>query len=100
MPERNRRQLMLSPSVVQAVAQGRFHIHVASHVGEGMTLLSGLPFGELGADGYPAGSLLGRVQETLQRYRQACQALVNGHPARRAGAERAGPGVRPKGQRP
>ena len=31
MPARNRRHLMLDPRVVEAVSQGRFHIHAADH---------------------------------------------------------------------
>jgi predicted ATP-dependent protease len=79
MPARNRRHLMLDERVVQAVDQGRFHIHVASTVAEGMTLLCGLPWGELGPMGYPPGSLLGRVQARLRRYRQAFDAIVAHH---------------------
>lgn len=83
MPERNRRHLMLSLPVVEAVAQGRFHIHVAAHVGEGMALLCGLPFGELGKKGYAPASLLGRVQHTLTAFRAACQAVAEGAPSKR-----------------
>ena len=74
MPARNRRHLMLHERVIEAVAQGRFHIHVASTVAEGMALLCGLHWGELGPGGYPAASLLGRVQARLRRYRQALDA--------------------------
>jgi predicted ATP-dependent protease len=74
IPRRNRRHLMLDPRVVAAVAQGRFHIWTAELASEGMELLTGLPFGELGAGGYPADSVLGRAQKTLQDYRKACQA--------------------------
>ena len=83
MPVRNQRHLMLSAPVREAVAQGRFHIHVVSHVGDGMALLSGLPFGALGRAGYPAHTLLGRVQATLKSYRLACDALQHEHPRRR-----------------
>jgi len=79
VPARNRRHLMLGEQVVEAVARGRFHIHVASTVAEGMTLLSGLSWGELGPGGYPAGSLLGRVQARLHRLRQALDA-TGAHP--------------------
>lgn len=78
MPSRNQRHLMLSAPVVQAVAQGRFHIHVAESVSQGMALLCGLPFGELGAQGYAPATLLGRVQETLRAYRLACEAIDSG----------------------
>ena len=74
MPDRNRRHLMLNECVVEAVARGRFHIHVARTVAEGMTLLCGLPWGEPGPGAYPPGSLLARVQARLRRYRQAVDA--------------------------
>lgn len=82
MPTRNLRHLMLSSSVVQAVAQGRFHVHAVASVADGMTLLCGLPFGELGVDGYAPNTLLGRVQATLKAYRAACEA-IDGRHARR-----------------
>ncbi|MFN4360678.1 MAG: Lon protease family protein [Hylemonella sp.] len=74
IPRRNRRHLMLAPQVVQAVAQGRFQIWTAETAGEGMTLLSGLTYGEPGPGGYAADTLLGRAQRTLLDYRKACQA--------------------------
>jgi predicted ATP-dependent protease len=77
MPARNRRHLMLAPHVVQAVAQGRFHIHVADQVGDGLSLLTGLPYGQWGPGGYAPGSVLGRVQITLQRFRHACELLAS-----------------------
>ena len=89
MHERNRRHLMLSLPVVEAVAQGRFHIHVASSAGEGMALLSGLPFGDLGSEGYPANTLLGRVQSTLKAYRLACEAVGYARSRRRTSKTRA-----------
>ena len=81
IPERNRRHLMLEPAVVNAVAQGRFHIHTARHVGEGLELMtgvaSGLPAAELALgealESYPPDSVLGRAEQTLRAYRRACQ---------------------------
>ncbi|MEN9889141.1 MAG: Lon protease [Pseudomonadota bacterium] len=75
MPTRNLRHLMLDEAVVQAVAQGRFHIHAASTVAQGMALLTGLPWGERGPHGYPEGSVLGRAQTRLRRYRHALDRL-------------------------
>ena len=73
MPARNRRHLMLQPEVVQAVEEGRFHIYCTDHVSAGMALLSGADFGSPGASGdYPADSVLGRAQKTLQQFREAC----------------------------
>lgn len=74
IPRRNRRHLMLEPHVLEAVAQGRFHIWTADSAGEGMELLTGQPFGALEVNGYSAASVLGRAQKTLQDYRKACQA--------------------------
>jgi predicted ATP-dependent protease len=75
MPARNLRHLMLDDALVQAVAQGRFHIHTAHTVAEGMTLLTGLPFGDEAAAAYGADTVLGRAQKKLLTFRQACMAL-------------------------
>jgi predicted ATP-dependent protease len=83
MPARNRRHLMLAPRVVQAVARGQFHIHVADQVGEGMSLLTGFPYGLWGPGGYAVGSVLARVQTTLQRFRHACELLASHRSKRR-----------------
>jgi predicted ATP-dependent protease len=75
IPARNRRHLMLEPRVVEAVALGRFHIHTAAHVSEGIELLTGHPAGELNAAGhYPHDSVLGHAQDALLAFRRACQA--------------------------
>lgn len=73
IPRRNRRNLMLSREVVEAVAQGRFHVHTAETVGEGMARLTGHPYGERREHGYPADSVLGRAQAMLLEYRRACE---------------------------
>ncbi|MDP1899982.1 MAG: AAA family ATPase [Rubrivivax sp.] len=74
IPHRNRRDLMLAPRLVEAVSQGRFHIYTADRVSDGMELLTHASFGTLGAQGYPADTVLGRAQRTLQDYRRACEA--------------------------
>ncbi|MDO9164955.1 MAG: ATP-dependent protease, partial [Rhodoferax sp.] len=78
LPQRNLRHLMLDRAVVDAVAQGRFHIHTASHVGEGLALLSGMVSGitDDAAGPYPIDSLLGRCEQTLKAYREACRQAV------------------------
>lgn len=81
IPARNRRHLMLAPAVLDAVAQGRFHIHTADHAGEGLALLAGCAYGELGPGGYAADSVLGRAERTLQGFRRACQAVAAPRPA-------------------
>lgn len=77
IPSRNRRHLMLDHDVTEAVRQGQFHIYTAEHISDGMTLLSGQPFGAAphegtGPDGYPEQSVLGRAEATLQAFRRAC----------------------------
>jgi predicted ATP-dependent protease len=72
IPARNRRHLMLARDVVDAVAQGLFHVYTLDHVGTGMELLTGLPFGSADEKGdYPPGSVLGHAQKTLLAYRRA-----------------------------
>lgn len=73
IPHRNRRHLMLSPRVVDAVSQGRFHVYTADMAGDGMELLTGRNFGTLSAGSYPADTVLGCAQRTLHAYREACQ---------------------------
>ncbi|MFO7543268.1 MAG: ATP-binding protein [Thiobacillus sp.] len=74
IPARNRRHLMLEPRVVEAVARGMFHVHMAEHVSEGIELLTGTPAGELNAAGhYPQDSVLGHAQDALLAFRRACQ---------------------------
>jgi predicted ATP-dependent protease len=74
IPHRNRRNLMLESKVVEAVANGLFHIYTVDHVNEGIELLTGLSTGMANAAGnYPRGSVLGHAQKTLQVYRRACQ---------------------------
>jgi predicted ATP-dependent protease len=85
IPYRNRRHLMLANKVVEAVSKGLFHIYTAEHVSEGLELLTGLNTGKTDNVGlYPADSVLGRAQTTLQAYRIACQeAAGDRKPARR-----------------
>ena len=98
IPYRNRRHLMLSPRVVEAVAHGRFHVYTSDVAGDGMELLTGQRFGTLAASGYPADTVLGRAQRALQAYRRACE--TSGPPRRTsdwplgAGPRRMKPGRR------
>ena len=73
IPSRNRHHLMLSQEVVDAVAQGQFHIYTAEHASEGAELLMGVPFGkDLKGGTYETGSVLALSDKTLQAYRRAC----------------------------
>jgi predicted ATP-dependent protease len=84
IPARNRRHLMLAPQVVDAVARGRFHIHAAERVTEGLELLAGVPAGEPGGPAhYPHDSVLGHAQEALLAFRRACQMQEHSRAPRR-----------------
>ena len=86
IPQRNRRHLMLSAEVTQAVAQGRFHVYTAEHVSEGIELLTGHASGLPGTpSGYAPDTVLGRAQDTLQAYRRACHLADHPRPGRRRG---------------
>jgi predicted ATP-dependent protease len=78
LPALNVANLMLRDDVVQAVAEGKFHLWPVTTVDEGIELLTGVPAGERGEDGeYPEDSVNGRVDrklyelaERLQRFGQ------------------------------
>jgi predicted ATP-dependent protease len=63
MPRSNLRNLMLRSDVVDAVKEGKFHIHAIGTIDEGIEVLTGVAAGERNADGhYPADSINGRVE--------------------------------------
>lgn len=69
IPAANVRHLMLREDVVEAVAQGQFHIYAVSTIEEGIELLTGLPAGSPNEEGdYPEDTVYGRVQAKLARY--------------------------------
>jgi predicted ATP-dependent protease len=92
IPARNVRHLMLDRSVVEAVGAGRFHIYTATHALEGVALLTGMAVGALdAAGGYPAETVLGRAQHTLQAFRRACREAHRATGAPRRGRGRTSP---------
>jgi predicted ATP-dependent protease len=66
IPAANVQHLMLREDVVQAVAEGRFHIYPIRTADEGIELLTGLPAPARDASGhFPHGSLNQRVEARL-----------------------------------
>ncbi|WP_374650824.1 Lon protease family protein [Dongia sp.] len=66
IPAANVRNLMLRSDVVDAVRDGKFHIHAIEHIDQGIELLTGLPAGAAGITGeYPSGSVNERVMRRL-----------------------------------
>jgi lon-related putative ATP-dependent protease len=74
LPVANVANLMLRPDVVDAVAEGKFHIWPVATVDEGIELLTGVPAGERDADGgYAADTVNGRVDARLRKLAQDLQ---------------------------
>jgi predicted ATP-dependent protease len=66
MPRQNVSDLMLRADVVQAVADGTFHIHAITRIEEGIELQTGIPAGERSTDGsYPDGTIFAGVVKRL-----------------------------------
>ncbi|RJQ51805.1 MAG: ATP-binding protein [Desulfobacteraceae bacterium] len=66
IPASNRKHLMLRKDVIDSVSEGRFHIFAVTHVDEGISILTGLPAGEVDKDGsYPPETINGRVRARL-----------------------------------
>lgn len=67
IPAANVRNLMLDPEVVQAVAEGKFHIYPVTTVDEGIELLTAIPAGARDEKGqFPEGTLHARVLARLK----------------------------------
>jgi predicted ATP-dependent protease len=78
VPTANVDNLMLDEEVVEAVAEGRFHVYPVSTVEEGIELLTGVAAGEPQDDGtYPEGTVFARAQERLERMRKALEKRKN-----------------------
>jgi len=72
VPRANIPDLMLDDEVVDAVRRGKFHIYPVSTVEEGIEILTGVAAGQRDADGrYPAGTVMGLVDERLDRFGEA-----------------------------
>lgn len=67
IPKANVRNLMLSKTVRDAIANGRFHIYPVTTIDEGIAILTGIRAGHLGAKGtYPRGSINRLVVDGLK----------------------------------
>ena len=69
IPASNAGDLMLRHDVVEACAEGRFHVWAVETVHEALEILTGVPAGELGEDGtYPEGTLLRMAVDEAAQY--------------------------------
>ena len=74
LPAQNIKSLMLKDEVVQAVAQGKFHIYAVRTADEALALLTGMQVGERGPDGaYPPESVNGRAEARLRRFAETAR---------------------------
>ena len=72
IPYQNVQNLMLRPDVVEAAAQGKFHIYPVGTVDEGITILTGVPAGKRREDGtFEEGTVHFLVDKELQRLAHA-----------------------------
>jgi lon-related putative ATP-dependent protease len=68
IPHQNVPDLMLRPDVMDAVKSGTFHIYPVNTISEGISVLTGLPGGELLAGGgFTPGSVMARADEKLRQ---------------------------------
>ncbi len=75
IPAANVKHLMLRQDVVEAVAEERFHVYAVGHVDQGIEILTGLPAGELDAEGaYAEGTINQKVQARLKTLAEKPQA--------------------------
>lgn len=66
LPRSNARHLVLRDDIADAVRDGKFHIHAADNVWEGLEVLLSVPAGTRDSDDrFPAESLFGRVERRL-----------------------------------
>lgn len=82
IPEKNMKDLMLKKEVIDAVAEGKFHIYPVRRIDEGIEILTGIKAGErvnkkgqpdLEGD-YPEDTIFGKVDEKIMDYNYyACQ---------------------------
>ena len=66
IPASNVKHLMLRHDVVQAVADGQFHVYPVETIDQGVEILTGIPAGERDSSGqFPEGTLNRRVEARL-----------------------------------
>ena len=79
IPGANVKHLMLRDEVVDAAKDGRFSIWAVDHIDQGVEVLTGLPAGEMAADGdYPIGTVNRAVARNLRQFAAKARAFSAG----------------------
>jgi len=79
IPEKNVNNLMLKHEVVDAVAQGRFHLYPVRSIEEGIEILTGMQAGERQPDGtYPEGTIFRKVDDKLRQMAETAREFAKG----------------------
>jgi len=68
IPHQNVDELALNDEVVEAVAQGKFHIYAVHTIDQGIEILTDVPAGECLDGTYPVGSIHYLVSQQLKEY--------------------------------
>jgi predicted ATP-dependent protease len=66
IPYQNIKELMLREDVIEAVANGEFHIYPISRVEQGIEILTGVPAGKKLKSGYEPGSVFDLVEKKIK----------------------------------
>lgn len=78
IPYQNKKNLVLSRDVCNAVEEGSFYIYAIKHVDEGIEILTGLKAGELNKKGqYPSGTINYLVTEQLRKFAEKVKSFTS-----------------------
>ncbi len=77
IPAQNVQNLMLRQEVIDAVANGKFHVYPVQTIDEGITILTGIEAGEAQKEGaFPEGTVNYMVDQELQRLAKSWKAFA------------------------
>lgn len=77
IPVQNVQNLMLRQEVIDAVANGKFHVYPVQTIDEGITILTGIEAGEAQKEGaFPEGTVNYMVDQELQRLAKSWKAFA------------------------
>jgi lon-related putative ATP-dependent protease len=77
IPESNVKHLMLRQDVVDAVAEGKFHVYPIETIDQGIEVLTGIPAGEADEEGvYPEDTINGMVHAKLSEFAERRAAFI------------------------